>query len=60
MYRVSRSAAGRLVADARETLLDETKRRLRERLSLTPSELESLLGELQSDLQVSLVRMLDE
>jgi RNA polymerase sigma-70 factor, ECF subfamily len=59
MYRVSRSAAGRLVIGARETLVEDTKRRLKERLKLTPSELESLLGVLRSDLQVSLVRMLD-
>jgi RNA polymerase sigma-70 factor (ECF subfamily) len=59
MYRVSRSAAGRLLVEARDALLEETKRRLHARLKLTPSELESLVVALQSDLQVSLVRMLD-
>ncbi len=59
MYRVSRSAAGRLMVDARTTLLEDIRRRLGERLNLTPSELESLVAVLKSELQVSLVRMLD-
>jgi hypothetical protein len=59
MYRVSRATAGRLVVDAREALLAGTKRRLGEVLKLTPTELESLIGALQSDLQVSLVRLLE-
>jgi RNA polymerase sigma-70 factor (ECF subfamily) len=60
MYRVSRATAGRLVVDARTALLDDTKRRLQERLKLTPSELESLLAALESNIQVSLVRILDQ
>ncbi len=60
MQQMSRSAAGRMLVDARQTLLEETKRLLRERMKLTPSELESLVAAVQSDLDVSLVRLLDE
>ena len=60
MYRVSRSGAGRLLVDAREALLEDTKRRLIARLKLTPSELGSMVVALRSNLQVSIVRMLDE
>lgn len=58
MYRVSRATAGRMVNAAHEALLTETKRILAERLRLTASELESLVGLLQSQLEVSLVRLL--
>jgi RNA polymerase sigma-70 factor (ECF subfamily) len=58
MYRVSRATAARMVTAAHDALLVETKRILRERLKLTPSELESLLAILQSQLAVSLVRLL--
>ena len=59
MYRVGRSTAARWVSAARDALLEETKRLLRERLDLTPSELTSLVTILQSNLEVSLVRLLD-
>jgi RNA polymerase sigma-70 factor (ECF subfamily) len=59
MYRVSRSAAGRLVVDARRALLDDAKRRLRERLDLSDSEVDSLIEVLKSDVQVSILRALD-
>jgi hypothetical protein len=58
MYRVSRATAARMVAAARDALSAETRRLLRERLALTPSELESLVQLLQSQLEVSLVRLL--
>jgi RNA polymerase sigma-70 factor (ECF subfamily) len=59
MYRVSRATAARMVTAAHDTLRAETKRRLRERLGLSPSELESLVHVLQSRLEVSLVRLLE-
>jgi RNA polymerase sigma-70 factor (ECF subfamily) len=58
MYRVSRATAGRMVTGAYEALSVETKRLLRERLKLTPSELESLVKLLRSQLEVSLVKLL--
>jgi RNA polymerase sigma-70 factor (ECF subfamily) len=58
VYQVSRATAGRLVVDAREALLEEIKRHLAQRLKVTESELESLVGILRSDLQVSLLRIL--
>jgi RNA polymerase sigma-70 factor (ECF subfamily) len=60
MYRVSRATAARMVTAAHESLLVETKRLLRERLRLTDSELESLVALLQSQLEVSLVKLLGE
>jgi RNA polymerase sigma-70 factor (ECF subfamily) len=60
MYKVSRSGAGRLVIEARQALLDDAKARLNAKLGLTPSELESLVAVLHSNLQVSLVRMLGD
>jgi RNA polymerase sigma-70 factor (ECF subfamily) len=59
LYKVGRSTAARWVSAARESLLAETKRVLVARLGLTPSELESLVAVLQSQLDVSLVRLLD-
>jgi RNA polymerase sigma-70 factor (ECF subfamily) len=58
MYRVSRATAGRMVTAAHEALAAETKRLLRERLKLSPSELESLVQLLRSQLEVSLVKLL--
>jgi RNA polymerase sigma-70 factor (ECF subfamily) len=60
LYDVGRSSVGRWVLAAREKLLDGARDRLRARLTLTPSELESLVVVLRSDIQVSLVRLLDE
>jgi len=58
-YRVGRSTAARWVAAARDALLAETKRVLRERLGLTPSELQSIVMVLRSEIDASLVRLLD-
>jgi RNA polymerase sigma-70 factor (ECF subfamily) len=58
MYRVSRATAARMITAAHEALSAETKRLLRERLKLSPSELESLVQLLQSQLEVSLVKLL--
>jgi len=59
IYRVGRSTAARWVAAARDALLDGAKGHLRARLNLTPTELESLVALLQSNVDVSLVRLLD-
>jgi RNA polymerase sigma-70 factor (ECF subfamily) len=60
LYRVGRSTAARWVAAARQTLVENAKRDLRDRLGLTASELESLVALLQSNLELSLVRLLDD
>ena len=62
MYRTSRSSAGRRVVEARPARVVSTKQRirLRKRLQLTPTELDSLLVVLQSGLSgESPSRMLD-
>jgi RNA polymerase sigma-70 factor (ECF subfamily) len=58
LYRVGRSTAARWVAAARDHLVEGAKRDLRERLTLTTSELESLVALLQSNMQLSLIRLL--
>jgi RNA polymerase sigma-70 factor (ECF subfamily) len=60
LYDIGRSTAARWVAAARESLVETARRDLRVRLNLTPSELESLIALLQSNIQVSLLRLLDE
>ncbi len=61
LYRVGRSSAARWVNAARQALLEATRARLREQLAVTPTELESLLRDLQSDVMaVSIVRLLAE
>jgi RNA polymerase sigma-70 factor (ECF subfamily) len=59
VYRVSRATAARWLAAAREQLLERTHAHLRERLRLTPSELDSLGALVRSQLDVSVVRLLD-
>jgi RNA polymerase sigma-70 factor (ECF subfamily) len=60
VYRVSRATAARWLAAAREQLLERTHRHLREKLRLTPSELDSLGALVRSQLDVSVVRLLDD
>ena len=60
VYGVSAATAKRLLARARELLLAETQRELRERLGLTSSEFESLARALYSEVDVSIVRLLQE
>lgn len=60
VYGVSPATAKRLLARARELLLAQTQRELRERLGLTSSEFESLARALYSDVDVSIVRLLQE
>jgi RNA polymerase sigma-70 factor, ECF subfamily len=57
-YRVHRSTVARWIAKAREQLLHETRSRLQERLRLASSELESLMGDVRSQLSVSIQKYL--
>jgi RNA polymerase sigma-70 factor (ECF subfamily) len=59
MYGVSARTVQRWLVDLREELLKTTREGLRARLSLSPSELDSLLGLVDSQLQVSLYRVLN-
>jgi RNA polymerase sigma-70 factor (ECF subfamily) len=57
-YGVHRSTAARWIAQAREGIVDETKRRLRERIATSPSEISAILELVQSRLDVSLRTLL--
>jgi RNA polymerase sigma-70 factor (ECF subfamily) len=59
MYGESRSGVARRVAQARERLLKLTRTELASRLNLAGSEVESLLGLVQSRLDFSLHRLMD-
>ena len=54
MYRLHRSTAARRLASIRRKLREGTQRELQERLSLSPTEFESLLAVVRSQLWVSL------
>lgn len=58
MYGTHRATAARWLNSAREELMKETRARLAQRLKLTQSDLNSLLGALQSNLEISLNRIL--
>ena len=58
LYGTHRSTVARWIARSREGLLEETRRRLGEKLSLGRAELESLMGLLRSQLDVSINRLL--
>lgn len=58
LCRVHRVTAARRLAAVRKKLVDATRRHLSERMNLSPSELQSVLRALQSELHVSLERML--
>jgi RNA polymerase sigma-70 factor, ECF subfamily len=58
MYGVDASTASRWLAKAREAIKDEIHRLLRERLALTPSQLDSLGGLVASQIDLSLSRLL--
>jgi len=60
MHRVNKSTVSRWLSKARETLLTETRRVMKERLRCSDKELESLLGLVRSQLDVSLERLLRE
>jgi RNA polymerase sigma-70 factor (ECF subfamily) len=54
MYRVHRTTVVRWIAGARQTILDNTRSHLRDRLCLGEVELDSLMGFAQSRLEVTL------
>jgi RNA polymerase sigma-70 factor (ECF subfamily) len=58
MYRVSGRTVQRWLAEARRTILGETRRLLSERLGLTDSRLDSLIGLVRSRLDISLSQYL--
>jgi RNA polymerase sigma-70 factor (ECF subfamily) len=60
MYSVSGRTVQRWLSDLRASLLAATRENLRASLGLSPSELDSLLGLVDSQLQVSLYRVLGE
>jgi RNA polymerase sigma-70 factor (ECF subfamily) len=60
LFHVGRTTAHRWIADAREALLADTTRRVRELLVLSDSEVDSLLPLVASQLDVSLSRLLGE
>jgi RNA polymerase sigma-70 factor (ECF subfamily) len=60
LYQVGRSTSARWIIAAREALHEATKTAMQRRLQLTTSEFESLVGLVQSQLEVSLIRLLEE
>ena len=60
MYGVSSRTAQRWLVELRETLRVSTREALRARIALSPSELDSLLGLVDSQLELSLNRVLGE
>ncbi len=60
MYGVSSRTVQRWLVDLRETVRVSTREGLRARIALSPSELDSLLGLVDSQLQLSLYRVLGE
>src|SRR5579859_3921424 len=57
MNKVSRATITRRLAAAREALVEATRRDLVERLNVSPSEYESLVALLQSQLEVSILHV---
>ncbi len=60
LFEVHRTTVARWIARTRETLFVQTRKRLRERLGLRPSEFESLVRLVRSQLDVSIYRILRE
>jgi len=60
LHDVHRATAARWLVNARERLAKDTQRLLQSRLNVSPSEFESLLRLVRSDLDVSLCRILAE
>jgi RNA polymerase sigma-70 factor (ECF subfamily) len=58
LHQVHRATAARWLAEARETLLRETRRQLAERLALEPDDLDGILQAVMSQLHVTLRRVL--
>lgn len=60
VFGVNQSTISRWLKDARATVYEETKHRLRERLGLSSQEFESLMVAINSQLDLSLSRLLQE
>jgi len=60
LFRVDRSTIKRRLAGCRAQLLEETRRHLQEKLNLSPAEFESIAGLVQSQLHLSLERLVRE
>jgi RNA polymerase sigma-70 factor (ECF subfamily) len=58
LYHVHRATAARWIAAAREKLAEETRQRMIEQLKIAPEEYDSILQLIQSELDVSVVRVL--
>ena len=58
LYGVTKSTASRWVIDAQQTLVDETRRLLRQRLGITEEDLAAMAGELTDEIDVSLSGLL--
>ncbi len=59
-YRVHRSTVARWLALSRDKIMEETKRLLTERLKVAPSEVDSLIGLVRSQLDVSIYKYLKD
>ena len=60
LFRVDRSTVKRRLAECRETLLSATQARLREKLGLSPESFQSLARLVQSQLHLSVARLLKQ
>jgi RNA polymerase sigma-70 factor, ECF subfamily len=57
-YRVHRATVARWLSHSREKIMEETKKRLEERLQMKSAEVESLIGLVRSQLDVSIYKFL--
>jgi len=57
-YRVHRATVARWLAPSREKIMEETKKRLEERLKMQSAEVDSLIGLVRSQLDVSIYKFL--
>jgi len=60
VMQVHRATVARWIAAAREEILENVRRDLNQRLRLEPSEFESLVNLVRSQLQVSILRYLKD
>ena len=60
LYRVHRVTASRWIAQIRRQLLLRTRTQLRQRLDLGPEELQSMIRMVESQMEMSLARLLEE
>jgi RNA polymerase sigma-70 factor (ECF subfamily) len=60
LFRVNQSTVSRWLKSARQTIYEETRRRLQERLGLSTQDLNSFLAVLDSQLDLSLSQLLGE